>query len=226
MHPAVDAQQLLGRCFVEAVRRLGDHHLLRGGERTCLRGEAVNGGVVAVGGDQRHQGLDQVPRRAVHPRFVARVDVTARSATPALAARDQLELDHALGAEGDGHLAVKPLRGHGHEDSDTAPEGGLHLRPAHDLGKMRRTDLLLSLGYEHEVERELAARAANGVKRGEKRRLRTLLVHSAAPHEHLSQLRLFDERGFPRWRGPLGGVRLLDVVHEIEAQGARSAGVE
>src|SRR6266540_2713836 len=35
-----------------------------------------------------------------------------------------------------------------------------------------------------------------------------------------------DQRGPPRRRGPLRRIRLLDVVHEIEAEGARRAGVE
>ena len=67
-------------------------------------------GIVAVGGDERGERLHQVPGRAVDARLVARVDVLARPAAPALAAGGQLELDDALGAERDGHVAVRLLR--------------------------------------------------------------------------------------------------------------------
>ena len=53
------------------------------GERARLVGEAVDGRIVAVGGDQRGERLHQVPRRAVHARLVAGVDVLARAAAPA-----------------------------------------------------------------------------------------------------------------------------------------------
>src|SRR5713101_7237642 len=119
------------------------------------------------------------------------------------AARDQLELNDALGAEREGDCAVEPLRRRGHKDPDAAAERGLDLRPVHDLRKMRRTDLLLSLRYAHQVYGELPACAANGVECGEERRLRALLVHGAPPHNHFSEPRLFDERGLPGRRGPL-----------------------
>src|SRR5207245_2475985 len=160
------------------------------------------------------------------PRFVARVDVAARSATPALAACHELELDCALGTERDGHFTVEPLGRRGHEDPDTAPEGSLHLRPAHDLREMRRTDLFLSFSHEHKVYGELPAHAANGVERGEECRFRTLLVHGTAPYERLSEPRLFNQRGFPGRRGPLCRFCLLHVVHEVQAQAAGSAGID
>ena len=46
------------------------------------------------------------------------------------------------------------------------------------------------------------------------------------PIDHLAEAGLVDERRLERRRGPLGGIELLDVVHEIEADGARRAGVE
>src|SRR5256886_14381496 len=85
--------------------------------------------VVAVRGDEGGERFHQVPRRAVHARLVARVDVALRPATPALAARDELHLDHAFGPERHDHLAVQLLRGGRHEDADRAPERGGHLGP-------------------------------------------------------------------------------------------------
>ena len=136
---------------------------------------------------------------------------------PSVRARDQLKLDDTLGAERDGHFAVEPLGRRGHEDPDTAPEGSLHLRPPHDLREMRRTDLFFSFSHEHKVYGELPAHAANGVECGEECRFRTLLVHGATPQERLSKPRLFDQRGFPWWRGPLCRICLFHLVHEVEA---------
>src|SRR2546430_521527 len=167
-----------------------------------------------------------MPRRTVHARLVARVNVLLGSPAPALSARDQLALDHALGAERDGDLSVGRLGRRRHEDPRDASQGSLHLRPAHDLGEVGRADLFLALGDEHEVERRLLARGADGVQRGEERRLGALLVHGAAPDQHLAEPGPVDERGVPGRRRPLGGIDLLDVVHEVQAERARRAGVE
>ena len=142
--------------------------------------------------------LHQVPRRAVDARLVARVDVLLRPAAPELTARGQLELDDALGAERDRDAAVGLLLGRGHEDARAARQGGLDLRPSDDLGKVRRADLLFPFGHEHEVDRGLHARAAEGVERRQERGLRTLLVDGAAADDDFSEPGLVDDRGLPR----------------------------
>ena len=43
--------------------------------------------------------------------------------------------------------------------------------PPHDLPEVRRADLLLALGDQHEVDGQLPARAADRVQRGQERRL-------------------------------------------------------
>src|SRR6266496_6336990 len=90
----------------------------------------------------------------------------------------------------------------------------------------RSSDLFLSLGYEHEIDRQLAIGAAIGVQRREEGGLRPFLIDGAAADDHLAEPRLVQERRFPRRGRPLGGVYLLDVVHEVESQGARRAGLE
>ena len=72
-----------------------------------------------------------------------------------------------------------------------------HLGPAHDLREVRRADLLLALGHQHEVDRQLPAGAVDGVERGEERGLRALLVHRAAADQHLAQAGLVDDRAPP-----------------------------
>src|SRR5207249_5757175 len=84
-------------------------------------------------------------------------NVLPRPATPTLAAQHQLALDHALGAERDGHLSVESLCGGRHEDPHRAPQRRKHFGPAHDLGEMRRADLLLPLRDEHKVHWGFAA---------------------------------------------------------------------
>jgi hypothetical protein len=64
------------------------------------------------------------------------------------------------------------------------------------------------------------------VQRGEERRLGALLVDRAAPHDHLAELGQVDDLRLPRRRAPLLGLDLLDVVHEVQADRARRAGVE
>ena len=123
-------------------------------------------------------------------------------------------------------MSVESLGGGRHEDADRAPQRRQHLGPVHDLGEVRRADLLLALGDEHEVDGRRAAGAANRVECREKRRFGPLLVHGPSADHGLSETGLVDERGDPGRRGPLGRVRLLHVVHEVEAQRARRAGVE
>src|SRR5207244_1498997 len=73
---------------------------------------------------------------------------------------------------------------------------------------------------------ELFARAANGVQRGEERPFRTLLVYRPAAHYHLAESRFINESGFERRRRPLGGIRLLHVVHVVKTESARSTSVQ
>ena len=69
-------------------------------------------------------------------------------------------------------------------------------------------------------------RAADRVQRGEQRRLRPLLVDRAAADHHLADAGLVDDARLERRRAPLGRIELLDVVHEVEADGLRRAGIE
>ena len=59
-----------------------------------------------------------------------------------------------------------------------------------------------------------------------KRRFGAFLVHGAAADNHFAEAGLIDQRGGEWRRSPLGGIGLLHVVHEIEADGARRAGIE
>src|SRR6184192_573996 len=73
---------------------------------------------------------------------------------------------------------------------------------------------------------EAAFLAALHAIRGEKRGLGSLLVHGPSADHGLSESGFVDERRHPGWRGPLGRVRLLHVVHEVQGKRARRAGVE
>src|SRR3546814_20391129 len=91
---------------------------------------------------------------------------------------------------------------------------------------MRRFDLLLALADEHDVDGQLAPRGADRVERGEESRLGPLLVHRAAAHDRLPETGALDHLALERRRRPFGGIELLEVVHEIDAERARSADIE
>jgi hypothetical protein len=133
-------------------------------------GEAIDRGI-PVGGDQRSERLHEVERRAVEPCPVARVDVLLGTPSPSLAARHQLQLDDALGAERHRHGAVRVLRRRGHEDARAALESGAHLGPPHDLLEVRRADLFLPLRDEDEVDGRLPPCAVDRMESREERRL-------------------------------------------------------
>ena len=185
-------------------------------------------GRVAVGGDQRGERLHEVEGRAVEPRAVARVDVLlrargptsrrsrpARSSTTPLAPSDTVTLPSgSCAADG-----MKTPR--------SASSAAVHLRPLHDLLEVRRADLLLALGHQHEVDRQLAARAADGVQRGEERGLRPLLVDGAAAHRRPCRSPgLSTSAASHGGDDHSAGIDLLHVVHEVEADRARRARVE
>src|SRR2546429_5162516 len=86
---------------------------------------------------------------------------------------------------------------------------------------MRRADLLLAFGDKDEVDGHILARTANGVKGSEQRGLRTFLIDRAAAHDDFSEAGLVEQSGFEGRRRPLGGVSLLDVVHEIDRKSTR-----
>ena len=64
------------------------------------------------------------------------------------------------------------------------------------------------------------------MQRGDEGRFRPFLIHGAAAHDDLAEAGLVHERGIPRRRRPLGRIHLLDVVHEVEAEGLGRARVE
>src|SRR5260221_583141 len=148
------------------------------------------------------------------------------AAAPLFAAGNEFELDDTFGAEELGNFAIETLRRKRHEDAVALFQGGENIGAMHDLGKMRGADFFFAFGYKDKIDRELAACAANGVKRGEEGGFGAFLVHSAAADDHFTEARLVHQRRVPGRRGPLGGINLLYVIHEIEADGFGSAGVE
>jgi len=63
------------------------------------------------------------------------------------------------------------------------------------------------------------------VQRGEKSHFGALLVGRAASADGPSE-RVIEYLPFKRWRGPIGGIELLDVIHEIDAERPPRAGVQ
>src|SRR5439155_177675 len=101
-------------------------------------------------------------------------------------------------------------------DAAALAQRGLHLGAMHELADVRRADLFLPFRDHDQVHRHLLAGAADGVQRGQERRFGTFLIDGAAADDDLAEVRLVDESRLERRRGPLGGIELLDVIHEVE----------
>src|SRR4051812_36070413 len=158
-----------------------------------------------------------MPRRAVELCLEARVHVELRSAPPFFAARDELQLDHSLGAEIDLQRSRGILAAEGDDDAERLAERCLDLGLEDDLREVGRADLLFALADEHEVHWELLPRGLEGMQGGEESGLRALGIRGPASNDDLPEAGLVHEPSLERWRAPLGGVELLDVIHEIDA---------
>ena len=66
-----------------------------------------------------------------------------------------LQLDDSLGAEVHLDRAVGRLAAQRDDDADALAERRFHLGLEHDLPEVGRADLLLALGDQHEVDRQL-----------------------------------------------------------------------
>ena len=144
-------------------------------------------------------------------------------ATPLFAARDQFQLDDALGTEIDGDVAVLVLPAGGNEDALGLLERGEDVGALHDLVKVRRADFFLALGDQHEVDREFRLGLAHGMKRGQHGGLGSFLIDGAATDDRAAESGLVDDAPFERRRRPFGGIELLDVVHEVQGERALRA---
>src|SRR6516162_600800 len=113
--PMLDAEKFFCLGFVHAAGGFGDHFLFGLGEWASFCAVTFDGGIVAVGRDERGQCPNEMPGGTVESRFVAGVHVLARAAAPAFAARSQFAFDDAFRAEEHRHAAVEALRGEGHE---------------------------------------------------------------------------------------------------------------
>src|SRR5262249_1862424 len=159
----------------------------------------------------------QMPRRAVELRLEAGMHVVFRPASPLLAARHELQLHHALRAEVDLDRTVEALAPERNDDAEAFLQSRFDFGSEDDLRKVRRAAFLFAFADEDEIHRELLICRLERVQCGETGDLRSLLVRGAASDDHLADAALVDEARLERRRAPLGGIELLDVVHEIEA---------
>src|SRR5262249_31763812 len=151
----------------------------------------------SIGIDESRKRLHEMPGWAVHSRFVARVNVLLRPAPPTLAAGGDLTFNDAFRAERDRYLAIESLRCVRHEDANALFERSLDFRLIDNLLEVRRSDFLFAFSHENQIERELPAGAADGMERRKKRRLRPLLIHSAAANKDFAEPRFIDNGGIP-----------------------------
>src|SRR5260370_32513404 len=102
----IDSEEFLGVGLVEAGGGLGDHFLFGVGNGAGFRGETFDGGIVAVGGNERGEGFDKMPYGAVEARLVAGGHVFASAADPLPSAGDALEFHDTFGPHSDGDITI------------------------------------------------------------------------------------------------------------------------
>src|SRR5580658_4053989 len=154
------------------------------------------------------------------------MEILLRSAMPPFAARYELEFHYALGAKIDGDGSIGRLHRHGHVNAGAFPESGENVGPVDNLRKVRRSDLLLAFGHEYEIDGQLAPGPAERVQGGKPHGFRAALIDRAAADQNLAKTRLVDDPRFEGRGSPFGWICLLHVVHEVDADGFRRAGIE
>ena len=122
----------------------GDQFLLPRGQRFHILEPAIDRGRMAVVRDKRIERLDQMPGGAVDSGHQARMNVLVGTLAALLPARDQLQLDRALGAEEQGGRALDRLAARGNDDPDRFFQRGLDLGIGDDLMEMGRGDRMRS----------------------------------------------------------------------------------
>ena len=187
--------------------------------------ETLDDGIVSVGETSDASASTRCQAGLSTRALLLECKVLLRAAAPACAARNQLEFYDAFRAEGHGYFAVQALRRIRHEDGSAFFQGSGDFGFAHDLGKMRGADFFFAFGDKNKIYGHLLSRAAHGVQCGEERGLGAFLVDGATADNDFAEAGLIDQRGVEWRRAPLRGIRLLYVVHEIETDRARRAGV-
>src|SRR5262252_5260236 len=91
---------------------------------------------------------------------------------------------------------------------------------------MRRTDLFLAFRHKHQIDRQLLARSADGMERGQECRFGSFLIDGPAADDDLAEAWLIHKFRFEWWRRPLGGIYLLYVIRKVKAQRLRRARVQ
>lgn len=133
-----------------------------------------------------------------------------------------LEVHDSLDAEKHRHVGGCTLTEEGEEHTARLSEAGLVF--ADDLRVMQRAELLFSLCHHHEVHRKLPFRGDDRFEGVEEGPLGPFLIDSAARHQDLSQ-RVVYNRAIECGNRPASGLHRLNVVHHVDGESRRRAGV-
>ncbi len=191
-------------------------------ERADAVVEAVDLRGVAVVADERGQHLDVPPGRAVGAALVAAVDVRhGRSAAPGRARSRQLDVDAAFRAAAEAAAAAGALAAEADHRVGALEQFGMVLDP---LAQADVHALLVALGDDDQVDRQLAVHRLDRPEGVQLHHLRALGVGGAAAEHHLLVGRLLDQLALEG--RVLPGVGLRDrhgVVHPVDQQGLLGA---
>src|SRR5882762_5348994 len=136
-----------------------------------------------------------MPRGTVEPRFVRRMNIFLRTASPLLATGSQLNFDHALRPECQSHCSIEVLFRRRNENALASRQWRWYFRLMHDLRKVRRTDFFFAFSHKREIHRQFFSRGANCMQRRKKSRLWSFLIHRTAADNHFSEIWLIYQRG-------------------------------
>src|SRR4051794_3079946 len=154
------------------------------------------------------------------------MNVLPWTSSPTFATAGKFEFDDTFCAEAQRDHAIEILRRRRHKHTFAFAQGPLHLWLTHDLREVRRADFFFTLGNEEEINWKFATRSADCMQCCQNGRLRTFLIYCPATDKDFAESGFVDECALPRGRRPFGGIDLLDVIHEVEPDGFRCAGVQ
>src|SRR5882757_8796012 len=176
--------------------------------------------------NQGAERLHQVPGRRIDLRLETRMNVLLRTTSPLFTAGHEFQFDDTLRTKCDLEAAIGILIGARQQHAHTGLQCLEDIWGHYNFAEMWRADFLFPLANEYQVDRQLFTGRIERHQGAQKRILRTLLVHRTASHADRSELFFGYQSAFQWRRAPLICHELFDVIHEVDGESGRGAGVQ
>lgn len=224
MAPAGDIPEVGVDFGVEVGGEFGEEGMVggRGGADVVI--EAGNSDVVAIGGSEGAEGLNEAEGGTVDDGFVTTVEGGVLGAVAGGGGiGDEFGVDDAFVAEFDDDVAFFVLARFDIEEEGSLLETVVVL--GDDLGEVGAADLFFAFAEEHDVDGELAVGRDDGFEGVEEETVGPFAVISATGDDDLGEGVLGDEGGAEGVVGPrLVGDR-LDIIHAVDGDGGGGTGI-